>query len=69
MIYASLIAFVSIMLNCILIKSIITKDKEYKAIKSSYDKLKKYQEETDEKINALHTGNTVDNALDILSKH
>ena len=51
------------------IRMCIKTKKQYNEIKDAYIRLAKYKEVTDAKIQELHTGDTVNNALDILSKH
>lgn len=59
---------------CVIVIIAIAKEnsklrKENVELTEQFYKLKDYVEKTDDKINELHTGDTVANALDKLSKH
>lgn len=67
--YLAIALVIGIFVIIALIKQCSKLNKEAKEAKIELEKAQKYKETIDEKIGALHTGDPLANALDILSKY
>ena len=65
----AIIILILVAVITLLFKSYLCLKSKYKQLNREHEKLVNYEREVDEKINALHTGDSVSNALDVLSKH